>query len=263
MTDRSGWTEEDSALYRGIAAVAVPRAEEMFASMIAAIPIPSRASARFVDLGSGEGRLAGALLDCFPRATLLALDGSESMRTAAGGRLARFGERARVRPFDLATLEWWDLTAGADVVVSSLALHHLNDAKKQYLYKAMADRISARGALIVADLIQPSHPAGRQLAAETWDASARHQASVRQSGAHFERFISSRWNAHRFPDAGDQPSALFHHLVWLKHAGFAAVDCWWSFAGHAVFGGYKSVQEPDGCVPYADALTIVRAALEA
>jgi hypothetical protein len=27
--------------------------------------------------------------------------------------------------------------------------------------------------------------------------------------------------------------------MWLKHAGFAGVDCLWLFAGHAVFGGFK------------------------
>ena len=41
------------------------------------------------------------------------------------------------------------------------------------------------------------------------------------------------------PDPADHPSALFHHLVWLKHAGFAVVDCFWMHAGHAVYGGFK------------------------
>jgi len=27
--------------------------------------------------------------------------------------------------------------------------------------------------------------------------------------------------------------------MWLRHAGFAAVDCMWLDAGHAVFGGFK------------------------
>ena len=36
-----------------------------------------------------------------------------------------------------------------------------------------------------------------------------------------------------------QPQTLLHHLVWLKHAGFAAVDCYWMSAAHAVFGGVK------------------------
>ena len=55
----------------------------------------------------------------------------------------------------------------------------------------------------------------------------------------FARFVDEQWNHFRFPDPIDQPSALMHHLVWLRHAGFAAVDCVWMDAGHAVFGGFK------------------------
>ena len=100
------------------------------------------ARSRIVDLGAGDGVLAAALLARFPAATLTALDGSESMRAAASARLASFGDRARVAAFDLSALAWWDRMFGAHLVVSSLCLHHLNDAKKQYLYKAAADRIA-------------------------------------------------------------------------------------------------------------------------
>ena len=53
------------------------------------------------------------------------------------------------------------------------------------------------------------------------------------------RFVAAKWNHCRFPDGGDHPAALLHHLVWLKHAGSPAVECFWLFAGHAVFGGFK------------------------
>jgi hypothetical protein len=128
---------------------------------------------------------------------------------------------------------------GADLVVSSLCLHHLTDAKKQYLYKAVAERLAGNGALLVADLIEPLHPSARRLAAESWDASARAQAAAAGAPEQFASFVAGHWNHYRFGDAIDRPSALFHHLVWLKHAGFAAVDCFWLCAGHAVYGGFK------------------------
>ena len=129
---------------------------------------------------------------------------------------------------------------GVDLVVSSLCLHHLNDAKKQYLYKAAAERLSPRGALLIADLVEPQHPAARaagRRAVGRAGASSRPRRSARRTL--FQRFVDERWNHFRFPDAIDQPSALLHHLVWLRHAGFAAVDCCWLDAGHAVFGGFK------------------------
>ena len=235
----SDWTDQDSAIYQQIASVAVPRRREMLATIVALVPFEQHESPKIVELASGDGRLGAALLDSFPEATLVAFDGSETMRTDATQRLARFGDRARVRPFDLASLEWWDLLHGADVVVSSLAIHHLNDAKKQYLYKAVSERLSARGAFLMADLVEPAHPSARRVAAEAWDAAAQEQAK------------------------SSHPAALFHQLVWLRHAGFAVVDCFWMFAGHAVIGGFKGADGGSGGVPWANAEAAVRRALDA
>jgi tRNA (cmo5U34)-methyltransferase len=235
----NAWSERDSQTYRELADVAVPLRQEMTASLVAAVPFDAGEPLKILELGSGDGRLAEALLTVFPQATLTALDGSESMRAETSGRLALFGERARVAAFDVAALDWWDRMFGVDLIVSSLCLHHLNDAKKQYLYKAAAERVSPRGAFLIADLVDPQHPASRRLAADQWDAHAKRQADLLGSPTLFQRFLDERWNHFRFPDEMDQPSALFHHLVWLRHAGFSSVDCCWLNAGHAVFGGFK------------------------
>lgn len=232
------WSEADSATFLALAPVAVPRRSEMIAAVVSAAPFDPDRPITIIDLGAGDGVLSAALLARFPAATLTALDGSESMRAAASARLASFGDRARVAAFDLAALAWWDRMFGAHLVVSSLCLHHLNDAKKQYLYKAAADRIAAGGALLVADLVDPQHAAARALAADRWDALARAQADALGAPELAERFAHERWNWFRYPDSADQPSALLHHLVWLRHAGFASVDCLWLDAGHAVFGGF-------------------------
>ena len=231
-----------------MADVAVPRRREMIATLLAAAPFARHDAFRVVELGCGDGRLGEALLDGFPSATLLALDGSEHMRRLAIERVARFGKRAKVRAFELDTLDWWDLMLGSDLVVSSLCLHHLNDAKKQYVYKAIAGRLSSRGALLVADVIDPMHSTARELAADAWEASAREQAEAIGRRDLYARFVEKQWNLFRFPDPMDMPSALFHHLVWLKHAGFGAVECLWLFAGHAVFAGFAP-RRPEDSTP--------------
>jgi trans-aconitate methyltransferase len=242
------WTEADSATYVAIADVAVPRRSEMLATLLAAVPFSRHDAFRVIELGCGDGRLAEALLDAFPSSTVVALDGSDHMRTLATERLRRFGERASIRTFALDMLDWWDVMFGSDLVVSSLCLHHLNDAKKQYLYKAIAGRLSARGALLVADVIEPMHSQARHAAADAWEASARNQADALGRPDLYARFVEARWNLFRFPDPVDIPAALFHHLVWLKHAGFSAVECVWLFAGHAVFGGFAP-RRPEDSTP--------------
>jgi tRNA (cmo5U34)-methyltransferase len=235
----SEWTEEDSSGFRRIAEIAVPRRSEMMATIVSAVPFAQDEAFRIVEIGSGQGLLAATLLGCFPHATLLAFDGSESMRKRTVELAAEFGGRIAVRAFELETLDWWDLMRGCDVVVSSLCLHHLPDAKKQYLYKAIADRLSDRGALLVADLIDPPATPARRLAADVWDAAAKARADAIGAPDLYERFVAARWNHYRFADAMDRPAALLHHLVWLKHSGFPAVDCLWLYAGHAVYGAFK------------------------
>jgi tRNA (cmo5U34)-methyltransferase len=235
----TAWTEDDSATFRAIAPVAVPRRDDINAVLLEAVPFEPDAAIKILELGSGDGLLGAALLTHFRHATVTALDGSESMRREATIRLQPFGDRARVAAFDLTSLDWWDRMFGIDIVVASLCLHHLNDAKKQYLYKAVADRISESGALLIADLVAPQHPATRAVAADRWDAAARAQADALGAPQLLQRFHDERWNHFRYPDPADQPSALLHHLMWLRHAGFAAVDCLWLNAGHAVFGGFK------------------------
>jgi tRNA (cmo5U34)-methyltransferase len=245
----TAWTEADSSLYREIADIAVPRREDMIRALIATVPFSADEAIRIVELGSGDGELAVRLLDMFPQATITALDGSESMRKITEFRLEPVGRRARVRAFDLASLDWWDQMFGADLVVSSLCVHHLNDAKKQYLYKAVADRISPRGALLFADLIDPMHASARRVAADEWDASAKLQADTLGHPDLFTRFVEAKWNHFRFHDPAELPAALFHHFVWLRHAGFAAVDCVWLHAGHAVFGGFKQAAASEPPLP--------------
>jgi SAM-dependent methyltransferase len=256
------WTEDDSRTYLEIAPVAVPRRDEQIATLLTLVPRAPADPCRIVEIGCGDGRLSAALLELFPRAAIVALDGSPSMRAAARARLSSFGDRVRVVPFELATVDWWETLFGADVVVSALTLHHLNDAKTQYVYKAVADRVSPGGALLIADLVAPSHPAGQVLAGAVWDRSAHAQAVALDASPLADRFEATRWNLYRHPDPSEHPAALFHHLVWLRHAGFTAVDCWWLFAGHAVFGGYKNTEWNGGGVAYEEALAAAHRMLE-
>lgn len=197
---------------------------DMLATVMSLVPRGVGETFRIVDIGVGEGTLAVALLDCFPAATLLGLEESSTMRERATRTLEPFGSRASVRPFQLATLDWWDLMRGADAIVSAMCLHRLNDSKKQYLFRAAAERVSPTGALLIADRVQPQHPIARRLVADTGDASP-----------------------------------LFFQLVWLKHGGFPVADCFWAEPGYAVYGGFKTTTTIESTLlSYSAAVEAVR-----
>ena len=147
----------------------VPSPQSPEDALDAAIPFQQDETLRIVQLRAGADSLTDRLRHRFLRSTV----------------------KTFTDPFDAASLAWWDAMFGADLVIAPFIMPKLNDAKTQYLYKAVADRVSPRGGVLVVDRV----------------------------------------------DAGR--AALLHQLVWLKHAGFADVDCRWLVDGVAVFSGFR------------------------
>lgn len=239
MTDDDRWTQEASDVYRQLAMIAVPSRTEQIATLLTLMPFAPDDTFAVVELASGEGRLSYAILDAFPNASVLALDYEVSMREETENRLAPFGGRGRVDKFDMKQTDWYDLMADADVVVSSLCIHHLTGEEKQVMFRAVHEKLSNRGVFLIADLTLPQRPQANEVFRATWDESAR-QASLDLTGdtGVFDLFESEDWNYYRVPDDFDKPSPLFHQLQWLADAGFHQVDCFWMQAGHAIYGGY-------------------------
>lgn len=261
MAEQDGWSwsEQDSDTYRALAEVAVPRREEQLAALLCLLPFARDEAFRAVELGCGEGELARALLAAFPNARLLALDGSASMRERAVERLAPFGERAQVAPFDLESSDWFGLMDGAGCVVSSLVVHHLDADGKRRLFGAAQRRMGDRAALLLADIALPQRPEAWRLFADAYDAASRERSIARTGRVDlYERLVAEHWNHYRYPDAAETPSPLASQLAWLADAGFEGADCFWAYAGHAVYGGYKGAgAAQDGGLGLADALAAV------
>jgi tRNA (cmo5U34)-methyltransferase len=259
------WTEDDTALYHEIAPVAVPARDEQVATILTLMPFSRDAPFRAVDLGCGTGVLSYAILDHFPRASVLALDGSETMLSHARSCLSNFGRRVNLARFELASGSWFAQLDGTDCVVSSLFIHHLPGDAKRGLFSTAFRRLTDPGAFLIADLVEPQRPESWALYADTWDRRALTQSRLQTGSLSlFRKFKDSEWNYFRYPDPADKPSPLFDQLVWLKEAGFRDVDCFWLQAGHAIFGGYKGRIAPNAPQPsFEVALQSARAALGA
>ena len=80
-----------------------------------------------LELGTGAGANAAALLRRYPGVRITATDVDPVMLEAARGSLARFGSRALVQSGDAACLEFDD--ASFDAVVSMIMLHHVGNLR--------------------------------------------------------------------------------------------------------------------------------------
>lgn len=152
--------------------------------------------ARFVDLGTGDGRLLALVRSRHSDAEGIGLDSSEPML-----------DRARER-FDgdpLVELQEHDLQGRlpvmgmSDAFVSGLAIHHLEDERKQELFGEICDLLVPGGVFANLDLVRSA-----------------------SSGLH-ERFRREIGRVE--DDPTDRLARLGEQMVWLREAGFSEVEC--------------------------------------
>ncbi len=235
-----GWVDANSETFIRLGDVFVPDRQAQWETVCALVP---ESPNLIVDLSCGEGLLAERLLTRFSTSRLVALDASPVMLERAAARLASFGPRQEVRAFEIADRGWrseWQGACGA--VVSSLAVHHLDDAGKRRLYADVLGMLRPGGALVIADVIQPASAAAVRLAAAEWDRVVREQSLTRFGDlSGYEAFSTSGWNSFEpgNEDPMDMMAPLADHLRWLEAAGYVGVDAAWVKAGHAIFAGWR------------------------
>lgn len=237
------WSEEDSITFAEYSRYFIPRRNEQIAVILMTLNgLPADFCA--IELGCGDGTLAHAILERFPRATLYGLDASPHMLKLATNQVGSHHHRFVAERFELSDSAWWRRSHIVHAVVSSLAIHHLTDAAKLALFRNMNALLEPGGILTIADVVRPASEAARQVAARDWDAAVRAQIEAANGPAEaYDLFVADRWNMydHIDEDPVDQPATLPEQLGWLRQAGFSGVDCYWLHAGHAIFGGSKSV----------------------
>jgi ubiquinone/menaquinone biosynthesis C-methylase UbiE len=235
------WSEETSRRYIDFGHYFVPAREQQMRIMVELLEDLSKPRI-ILELCCGEGLLADMLLEQIPGSHVLGMDGSKIMLERASKRLARFGDRIKLSWFELADHSWRTVEKPVQAVISSLAIHHLDGQGKQDLFKDIYRMLSPRGAVIIADMTEPTTVNGRQVAANAWDDMVRKRShELDGSTAALDFFLKEGWNTYRYsdPDDIDHPSPLFDQLRWLKQAGFVNIDVHFYQAGHAVFSGWK------------------------
>ncbi len=134
----------------------VDRLVEIFGESLGDGPGP-----RLVDLGCGPGNISFGLVERFPQASVLGLDGAAAMLAVAGQELAQRGLGAPGLADRLGfaqvllgpeTLPFGGFTA----VVSNSLLHHLHDP--QVLWRHLRQLAAPGAAVYIKDLRRPATP---------------------------------------------------------------------------------------------------------
>lgn len=186
-----------------------PRRDEGESALLEVAPADVR---RILDLGAGDGHTLALLLAARPGATGVGLDFSGPMLAAARERFD--GEsRVELAQHDFGT-RLPDL-GRFDLVVSSFAIHHLEDERKRALYREVFELLEPGGAF----------------------ANLEHVASPTER-LHRE-FFDAIGEPIEHEDPSDRTVAVETQLGWLREVGFEHVDCHWKWREMALLVGTR------------------------
>jgi tRNA (cmo5U34)-methyltransferase len=197
----------------------IPQYEQMIAAAVGLV------RGDIIDLGSGTGALAAAILAAHPTARVKCVDIDPAMLETARERLAPFADRAELvhASFDAAL-------PPCDAVVASLALHHVPELdRKRALYTRIREALRPGGCLIIADATVHEHGREREHAFQIWSHwMAQHGIEQPEANALFAQWAGE-----------DRYYPLAVELRLIADAGFARPECFWKYGPVSVYGAFK------------------------
>jgi tRNA (cmo5U34)-methyltransferase len=218
----------DERIFKG-----VPPYKEMITQLFTYLFFKDAPPNSILELGCGTGLLSECLRQQFPHATLTLVDLSAEMLTRTQERFQKadnmlFTGTVHYVQSDFVALELPQNSF--DLVVSSLALHHVLDEGKPGVYQSIYHWLKPGGSFRCADqcLAVPT-PLAHLKNISLWEAWAR------QSGSSDEDITLWAEHSQKF----DHYAPLANHFEWLANAGFTHVDCYWKKLFWTVFGAEK------------------------
>lgn len=177
----------------------------------------TKAPERALDLGTGSGVTADAVLKALPRVTVTAVDLFPEMIEDARHRLAPWGERVRLVPSD--NTEYLRANRETfDIVTAAFCIHHLDVAGKQDIFTRIYDALHPGGLFILLDLTTFSDSILRAHARRDTESYMRSRVTDPDVQAEW----LNHWNNINKPDPADD------QVAWLRKAGFLAETvCRW------------------------------------
>lgn len=209
--------------YDGFIPRLIPYYHEQHNLMLDLLTFERNATIQVLDLGSGTGVLSHHILREFPQAKVVAFDLSEIMLEVCQKNLSNYQNRVTFHQGNFAED---DMGCEYDLVISGLAIHHLDGSGKQELFKRVFQSINPGGIFLIRDIVVGASQKLRQQYESLW------RQYMRSNGEDDEKFFASYL-------AQDKPSSVEDQIQWLREAGFEDVGCHWKYFNFAIFGGCK------------------------
>jgi tRNA (cmo5U34)-methyltransferase len=130
---------------------ALPNYDDIFSTALALLPFKAEAALEVLDLGAGTGLFSSHVLGKYPHASFILVDLAEKMLEVARRRFGDASDQFQYVLGDYCKLEG---AAEYDLVISSLSIHHLQDADKQDFFGRIFTVLRSGGIFINVDQIR-------------------------------------------------------------------------------------------------------------
>ena len=218
--------DEEADEFDSIILKLIPYYSKMVDALVSAIPFDKSKAIKVIDLGCGTGTVSKRVKVNFPNAVITCLDFAESMIELAKIKLS--GQKDVY--YQVGDLVHFNFEEKFDVVISSLALHHLvTDKDKKDIYSRIYNSLNLPGIFYNADNILAANDYLQGLYINKWKEFMIRNVSKEE--------IKNKWLPRYYLE--DRPARLVDQLDWLKEIGFKDVDVIWKYYNFAVYGGRK------------------------
>ena len=191
--------------------IALPGFDDLFANALRVLPFPEQNPIHVLDLGAGTGLFSSFILSRYPQAHFVLVDLAEDMLAVAG---KRFQANPSQFTYTVSDIRAIDFNNDLDLVISSLAIHHLEHSDKQALFQRIHRGLRPGGIFLNLDQI---HAPTQALRAHYWSVWLEHVRGQQASEEQIQRSTQRR-------QTYDRDALLIDQLAWLKNAGFSSVD---------------------------------------
>jgi tRNA (cmo5U34)-methyltransferase len=211
MTQVNLWSSAEHALWYLAKADGIPHRTEGEAVLLEEVPKNVK---RILDLGTGDGRLLSLLKSDRPNVECVAIDFSPTMLEKVR---TRFADDKNVTIIEHNFDDSLPNLGTFDAVVSSFAIHHVEDDRKRSLYTEIFNLLNPGGIFCNLEHVASATP-------------ALHQKFREALG---------------IGDTPDDPSNKLldveTQLRWFREIGFDDADCYWKWLELALLVGVKPV----------------------
>jgi len=211
MSQVNLWTSAEHALWYLAKADSIPHRTEGEAVLLGEVPKNVK---RILDVGTGDGRLLGLLKCDRPNVESVAIDFSPTMLEKVR---IRFAEDQNVTVIEHNLDDSLPDLGKFDAVVSSFAIHHVEDDRKRSLYAEIFNLLEPGGIFCNLEHVASATPALRQ------------------------KFREALGISDRPDDPSNKLLDVETQLRWFREIGFTDADCYWKWLELALLVGVKPV----------------------